>query len=68
MASKKIKQWVTKQDGLDNLQFESADMPEPREGEVLVKINTVSLNYRDTEGIPAVSVLLIDRFAKRSPQ
>jgi NADPH:quinone reductase-like Zn-dependent oxidoreductase len=29
---------------------ETAAVPEPGEGEVLVKISTVSLNYRDTEG------------------
>lgn len=49
MGKQQIKQWVTAQDGLDNLRFITADMPEPKEGEVLVKINTVSLNYRDTE-------------------
>jgi NADPH:quinone reductase-like Zn-dependent oxidoreductase len=37
-------------------------MPEPKEGEVLVKINTVSLNYRDTEGksLPAFASHIID--------
>ncbi|KAI0509062.1 hypothetical protein F5B22DRAFT_638255 [Xylaria bambusicola] len=45
-----MKQWVTNQDGLDKLRF--VDVPEPsglKEGEVLVKIQRVSLNYRDTE-------------------
>ncbi|KAI1137577.1 alcohol dehydrogenase [Hypoxylon sp. FL0543] len=45
-----MKQWVSKQDGLDNLQL--VDAPEPaklRDGEVLVKIYRVSLNFRDTE-------------------
>ena len=45
-----IRQWTTQQDGLANLQLGTAPMPEPKEGEVLVRINTVSLNYRDTEG------------------
>jgi NADPH:quinone reductase-like Zn-dependent oxidoreductase len=45
-----IKQWVTAQDGLDNVRMTTAPMPVPKDGEVLVKINTVSLNYRDTEG------------------
>ncbi|KAK3723570.1 hypothetical protein LTR37_001822 [Vermiconidia calcicola] len=49
MAPKTSRQWVTAQDGLDNLRFSTADTPEPKEGEVLVKINTVALNYRDTE-------------------
>ncbi|KAK5630456.1 hypothetical protein RRF57_006171 [Xylaria bambusicola] len=45
-----MKQWVTNQDGLDKLQF--VDVPEPselKESEVLVQIQSVSLNYRDTE-------------------
>jgi len=45
-----MKQWTTAQDGLDNLTLVmDADKPTPKDGEVLVKINTVSLNYRDTE-------------------
>jgi NADPH:quinone reductase-like Zn-dependent oxidoreductase len=45
-----IKQWVTAQDGLENLKTTEASMPVPGENEVLVEIHTVSLNYRDTEG------------------
>ena len=52
MAPEKIKQWMTAQDGLEKLQLTTADMPVPTDGEVLVKIDAVSLNYRDTEGIP----------------
>lgn len=48
--SGQIKQWVTAQDGLDNLKMTEGAMPVPRENEVLVEIHTVSLNYRDTEG------------------
>ncbi|KAK6815752.1 hypothetical protein PG987_016518 [Apiospora arundinis] len=46
-----MKQWITNQDGLENLQLVTdAPMPEGlKEGEVLVKVNRVSLNYRDTE-------------------
>ncbi|KAJ9321615.1 hypothetical protein DTO027B5_6783 [Paecilomyces variotii] len=44
-----IKQWVTAQDGLDNLRMTEADMPVPGDKEVLVEIHAVSLNYRDTE-------------------
>lgn len=46
-----MQQWVTKHDGLDKLRL--VDVPEPsrlKEGEVLVKIHSVSLNFRDTEG------------------
>ena len=57
MAPEKIKQWVTAQDGLDNLRLTAAEMPVPNLGEVLVKIDSVSLNYRDTEGMPHPAVL-----------
>ncbi|KAF5027440.1 hypothetical protein F66182_461 [Fusarium sp. NRRL 66182] len=43
------KQWTTGQDGLDKLQFGEGKVPEPKDGEVLVKIHAVGLNYRDTE-------------------
>lgn len=46
-----MKQWVTKHDGLDKLRL--VDVPAPselKEGEVLVRIHSVSLNFRDTEG------------------
>jgi len=46
-----IKQWTTRLDGLDNLALTTAPKPTPSQNEVLVKINTVSLNYRDTEVI-----------------
>ncbi|CAK7563304.1 MAG: hypothetical protein SEPTF4163_001169 [Sporothrix epigloea] len=44
-----VQQWLTLQDGLENLSLASAPMPTPGPDEVLVKIHTVSLNYRDTE-------------------
>ncbi|CAG8977378.1 hypothetical protein HYALB_00007008 [Hymenoscyphus albidus] len=43
------KQWLTHQDQLQNLTLTTSPLPTPRPNEVLVKINTVSLNYRDTE-------------------
>jgi NADPH:quinone reductase-like Zn-dependent oxidoreductase len=46
-----IKQWVTHQDGLDKISQTTAPLPVPGENEVLVKVNVVSINYRDTEGI-----------------
>ncbi|KAK0938012.1 hypothetical protein LTR29_010460 [Friedmanniomyces endolithicus] len=49
MPDETMKQWVTAQNGLDNLTLTTGPKPTPRDGEVLVKINTVSLNYRDTE-------------------
>ena len=47
---KRIRQWVTGQDGLDKLRIEEVDLPTPGEDEVLVEVKAVSLNYRDTEG------------------
>ncbi|KAI3324671.1 hypothetical protein HD806DRAFT_521760 [Xylariaceae sp. AK1471] len=50
VQTQKMKQWVTRQDGLDKLRL--VDVPEPsdlKEGEVLVKIHRVSLNFRDSE-------------------
>lgn len=47
-----MEQWVTAQDGLDNLRHlfhASGSVPQPRKDEVLVRIKAVSLNYRDTE-------------------
>jgi hypothetical protein len=52
-----FKQWVTTQSGLDSLSMTTAPIPEPGENEVLVKIHTVSLNYRDTEGMSFSSCL-----------
>lgn len=49
MTVTQIKQWRTAFDGLDKLRQTTAEMPQPSDGEVLVKILTVSLNYRDTE-------------------
>ncbi|CAM1510587.1 Fc.00g009220.m01.CDS01 [Cosmosporella sp. VM-42] len=43
------KQWTTTFNGLDKLQFTEAEVPKPKDGEVLVKICAVSLNYRDTK-------------------
>ncbi|KAK1230055.1 hypothetical protein PQX77_006871 [Marasmius sp. AFHP31] len=45
-----MKQWITNQDGIEKLQTLTVPIPdELKEGEVLVKINCLSLNYRDTE-------------------
>ena len=46
-----IEQYVTGQDGLDKLKLVKASMPKPGANEVLVKIHSVALNYRDVEGI-----------------
>lgn len=44
------RRWQTRQDGLDNIFQSTGPVPIPGEGEVLVRIKAVSLNYRDTEG------------------
>lgn len=51
MTGKNFKQWTTAQDGVDKLKMEEVGVPEVKDGEVLVKIAAVSLNYRDTEGM-----------------
>lgn len=50
----KTRQWTTKQDGMENLEMREVDLPALGEGDVLVKIAAVSLNYRDTEGMPSL--------------
>lgn len=45
------KQWVSKLDGAGKLELVEGEMPVPKDGEVLVKINAVCLNYRDIEGM-----------------
>lgn len=51
MFDLKMKEWVTNQDGLDKLQLTEVPAPDRLgDDEVLVKINVVSLNYRDIEG------------------
>lgn len=48
-----MKQWVTRQDGVESIKLEETKTPteaELKDGEILVKIGHVSLNYRDTEG------------------
>jgi NADPH:quinone reductase-like Zn-dependent oxidoreductase len=44
------KQWTTAFDGIDKLKFTEGKVPQPKDGEVLVKVLAVSLNYRDVEG------------------
>lgn len=45
-----IKQWITPLEGLDSLRQIEVPLGAPGAGQVLVKINAVSLNYRDVEG------------------
>jgi NADPH:quinone reductase-like Zn-dependent oxidoreductase len=46
-----MKQWETSKDGIENMKLVSAALPTPGPNQVLVKINVVSINYRDTEVI-----------------
>lgn len=50
MAETDNLQWVTNQDGLENLRMTTGSIPKIADDEVLVKMHTVALNYRDTEG------------------
>ncbi|KAM0328875.1 hypothetical protein ACHAQA_005291 [Verticillium albo-atrum] len=46
---KTIKQWtITGTTGFDSLEFSEVPLPEYGEGQILVKIHAVSLNFRDT--------------------
>ncbi|WP_181296099.1 NAD(P)-dependent alcohol dehydrogenase [Pseudomonas sp. Q2-TVG4-2] len=42
-----MKAWLLKDFGLDNLQLDDVPTPQPRAGELLVKVGAVSLNFRD---------------------
>ena len=42
-----MKAWLLKDFGLHNLQAGEVPTPVPKEGELLVKVGAVSLNYRD---------------------
>ncbi|KAI6093163.1 alcohol dehydrogenase [Hypoxylon rubiginosum] len=45
-----MKQWISAQDGLDSIRLVDAPEPEKlQDGEVLVRIHCVALNFRDTE-------------------
>lgn len=46
-----VKQWVSPLEGLDSLRQTETSMPAPGPDEVLVEVHSVSLNYRDVEGI-----------------
>ncbi|OAQ99076.1 hypothetical protein LLEC1_06405, partial [Akanthomyces lecanii] len=49
VTAPKNKQWTTAMNGVDKLKLAEADLPTPNDGEVLVKIHAVSINYRDIE-------------------
>ncbi len=42
-----MKAWLLKDFGLEHLQLEEVPTPEPKAGELLIKVGAVSLNYRD---------------------
>ena len=42
-----MKAWLLKDFGLDNLQLGEVATPQPKAGELLVKVGAVSLNFRD---------------------
>ncbi|MGF0237757.1 zinc-dependent alcohol dehydrogenase family protein [Rhodococcus sp. IEGM1300] len=47
--SELMQRWEISAFGLDNLSLASMPRPTPKHGEILVKIEAVSLNYRDTQ-------------------
>lgn len=54
-----MKQWTTDYTGLASLKQDTVPVPDPREGQVLIKVNAVSLNFRDVEG-KSLIVLQLD--------
>jgi NADPH:quinone reductase-like Zn-dependent oxidoreductase len=42
-----MRQWLTAGDGIDGLRQETVQVPEPGPREVLIRVEAVSLNYRD---------------------
>lgn len=51
MSPIKSRQWESSLDGISNLKLALKDMSLPGAGDVLVQINSVSLNYKDGETI-----------------
>lgn len=47
--SEAMKRWEISSFGLDNLNMVTVPRPRPKAGEILVKVEAVSLNYRDTQ-------------------
>jgi NADPH:quinone reductase-like Zn-dependent oxidoreductase len=47
----KSRQWESSLDGISKLKLSETLIPLPARGEVLVKVNSVSLNYKDGETI-----------------
>lgn len=45
-----MRQYTTDYTGVQTLKREETNVPEPGEGEVLVKVNAISVNFRDVEG------------------
>ena len=45
--------------GLDDLKLQEEDTPHPQQGEVLVRVHAVSLNFRDIAMLRAVIPCLI---------
>ncbi|PWY78926.1 GroES-like protein [Aspergillus eucalypticola CBS 122712] len=46
-----MQRYISHFDGIDGLKKEDVPVPSPRQGEVLVQVRTISLNYRDLEVI-----------------
>lgn len=44
-----MKRWEISRHGVENLTLATAPLPQPKRGEILVKVDAVSLNYRDKE-------------------
>ncbi len=49
-----MKAWLLSGFGLANLQLGETRTPAPKEGEVLIKVAAVSLNFRDKEIVDGI--------------
>ena len=51
MAETTSRQWESDLDGIENLKLVTKSVPKPAKGQILVKVSTVALNYKDGETI-----------------
>ena len=57
-----MKAWQLEKFGLDNLKQVELEKPEITEDQILIKVNSVSLNYRDTAIVEGVYTPVLLKF------
>jgi NADPH:quinone reductase-like Zn-dependent oxidoreductase len=53
-VSEAAKQWAIPAFGIDKLALNGTEIPEPRPGEIVMKVHACSLNYRDLMTVTGV--------------